>query len=184
MTSRRERARATCRPGIVSFLAVAVILTAFAGRARATPAAGEAAPALVIVEIGGVRFDLAALRDKVVVLNFWATWCAPCRLEMPQLDAFYARFHALGVEVVGISVDRVRERRDVADTARAVRYPVAILADATADGFGKPAVLPVTFVIDRRGVVRAVITPNTAVDVGKALEQAITPLLQEGLSAP
>jgi len=53
---------------------------------------GQPAPALVVQELNGQTFDLATLRGKVVVINFWATWCPPCRQEMPALDEFYRRY--------------------------------------------------------------------------------------------
>ncbi|MFZ0693126.1 MAG: TlpA disulfide reductase family protein [Alphaproteobacteria bacterium] len=158
-------------------LTSAWILAALAGPAGAAPAAGEPAPALVIPEIDGAHFDLAALRGKVVIVNFWATWCPPCREEMPALDAFYARFRTRGVEVLGISVDRSRDRQSVIEAAQAVHYPAAILADAETNGFGKPAVLPVTYIVDPTGIVRALMTPDTTAVTEDALERAVTPLL-------
>src|SRR5271169_6421012 len=126
----------------------ALMLAYLAGPAVAAPAAAEPAPALVVPELDGARFDLAAFRGKVVIVNFWATWCLPCRAEMPALGAFYSRFHARGVELVGVSVDQKRDRKIVEKAAQAMHYPVAILADAEANGFGKPAVLPVTYIVD------------------------------------
>jgi len=145
--------------------------------AAGAPRAGEPAPALVVPLVDGARFDLGALRGKVVIVNLWATWCPPCREEMPALDAFYTRFHARGVEVVGITVDRKRDRKAVLAAARAVHYPVALLADAEKNGFGKPAVLPVTCVVDRAGIVRAVLTPDSGALTEGSLERAVAPLL-------
>ena len=68
-----------------------------------------AAPALVATALDGQTFDLAKLRGKVVLVNFWATWCAPCRKEMPTLDAFYRRYRAQGFEMIGVSVDFARD---------------------------------------------------------------------------
>jgi thiol-disulfide isomerase/thioredoxin len=86
-----------------------VWLASAIGPARATPEIGEEAPALVVNALDGTTFDLAKLRGKVVLVNYWATWCAPCRKEMPKLDAFYRRYHARGLEIIGISIDFERD---------------------------------------------------------------------------
>src|ERR1700742_3004643 len=64
---------------------------------------GQPAPALVVQELNGQQFDLAAERGKVVMVNFWATWCPPCRKEMPMLNDFYQRYHSEGLELIGDS---------------------------------------------------------------------------------
>jgi len=158
-------------------LTSAWLLAGLARPAAAAPGAGAPAPRLVVPEIDGGRFDLAALRGKVVIINFWATWCPPCRKEMPALDAFYSRFHGRGVELIGISVDHGRDRKSVAKAAQEVQYPVAMLADAEANGFGKPGALPVTYIVDQAGTVRSVMTPDTVAVTEEALERAVTPLL-------
>ena len=81
--------------------------------AFASVTVGNAAPALVVPELDGQTFDLSALRGKVVIVNFWATWCPPCRKEMPALDAFYRRYHGNGLEMIGVSADRPHDRSDV-----------------------------------------------------------------------
>ena len=74
--------------------------------ARAAPEIGKAAPALVVTELDGQTFDLAKLKGKVVLVSYWATWCAPCRKDMPKLDAFYRSHHQQNLAMIGISVDR------------------------------------------------------------------------------
>ena len=106
-------------------------------QARAAPEIGKAAPALVITELDGQTFDLAKLRGKVVLVNYWATWCAPCRKDMPKLDAFYRSHHQQNLEIIGISVDRQGDLAKVRKVMASLAYPVAILKDITVDGFGR-----------------------------------------------
>ncbi len=116
---------------------------------------GRAAPALVVNQMGGSTFDLASLRGKVVVINFWATWCPPCRKELPALEAFYKEYHSKGVEPIGVSADRPHDRKEVEQAMQSLSYPVAMLEDAKDNGFGAPTTLPETFVVGGNGVVRA-----------------------------
>jgi len=137
---------------------------------------GEAAPGLVVPEVGGQTFDLSTLRGKVVILNFWATWCAPCREEMPALEAFYRRHRDGGLVVLGLSMDRSRDREAVGKLVHSVSYPIAIAADAKVNGFGASRTLPVTYLVDETGTVRARLTPDTPL-TEKRLEEVVLPLL-------
>ena len=138
---------------------------------------GQPAPPLTAVELDGGGFDLGALRGKVVVVNFWATWCPPCREEMPALDAFYRQYHDQGLDMIGISADRPRDRGDVVKMMHAFAYPAAMLRDAKVNGFGAPEALPVTFVIDRAGIVRAKFRADQMAVTEKSLAAAVLPLL-------
>jgi len=157
---------------------MAMILTIVgAGSVLAAAEVGQPAPALVVEELNGQNFDLAALRGKVVVINFWATWCQPCRREMPALDAFYRQYHGQGLEMIGLSADRPHERSDVTKVMQSFSYPAAMLDDVKADDFGDPSELPVTFIIDANGIVRAKFTPDQTLATEKSLSAAILPLL-------
>jgi thiol-disulfide isomerase/thioredoxin len=135
--------------------AVAVVWIASAcGPAGAAPEIGSAAPALVVTALDGTTFDLAKLRGKVVLVNYWATWCAPCRKEMPKLDAFYKRYRAQGLEIIGISIDFERDYEKARKAAQAVTYPTAVAKAITEDGFGIPKGVPITWIIDVDGKVR------------------------------
>ena len=115
---------------------------------------GQSAPAMVATALDGQTFDLHALRGKVVLVNFWATWCVPCRKEMPLLDQFYAQHREAGLVLIGISVDRPRDREKVRKMMSAFGYPAAMLTDIKTQGFDPPDGVPSTFVVDRSGVVR------------------------------
>jgi cytochrome c biogenesis protein CcmG, thiol:disulfide interchange protein DsbE len=138
---------------------------------------GQPAPALTAKELGGGTFDLAALHGKVVIVNFWATWCAPCRQEMPALNAFYQQHHAQGLEMIGISADLPRERSNVVKVMKAFSYPAAMLGDADVNGFGRPESIPVTYVIAADGVVRAKFSPDETGVTEQQLDKTVLPLL-------
>ena len=160
-----------------------MLLGGLARTARASVDIGKPAPSLVVDELSGQTFDLTALRGKVVVINFWATWCQPCRQEMPVLDSFYRRHHANGLDLVGLSVDRSRDREQVLTVMKSFSYPAAMLDDAKDNGFGMPSALPETFVVDANGVLRARFTPGETSVTEKALDDTVLPLLQQGSAA-
>jgi cytochrome c biogenesis protein CcmG, thiol:disulfide interchange protein DsbE len=125
-----------------------------AGSARAAPEMDKQAPALVVTALDGQVFDLEKLEGKVVLVSYWATWCAPCRKDMPKLDAFYRRYHAQNLEMIGISVDQPRDFGKVRKVTAALAYPVALLKDVSTDGFGPPEGVPITWIVDSEGKVR------------------------------
>jgi thiol-disulfide isomerase/thioredoxin len=143
--------------------------------AGAEPTIGKPAPALVVTELDGQTFDLGKLRGKVVLVNYWATWCLPCRKEMPRLDAFYRRYHDHGLELIGISIDRAQDREKVRKTMRVLTYPAVMANDISENGFGKTEGVPTTFVVDSGGTVR-----DKFIDVyDKLLKDVVIPLLPD-----
>ena len=142
---------------------------------------GQAAPALVVQEFNGHTFDLATEQGKVTIVNFWATWCPPCRKEMPALDAFYKRYHSQGVEMIGLSADRPRDRSEVAKVMQSFSYPAAMLDDAKSNGFDKSSALPVTYVIDKSGILRAKLIPDEKPLMEESLAEVVAPLLSRQL---
>jgi peroxiredoxin len=124
-----------------------------AGTATITPA-GEHPPApdFTLSTLSGTSLSLADLRGKVVLLNFWATWCMPCRKEMPAIEALYQRYKDRGLEVLAISLDKGSATVVEAFVQEmGVTYRVALDPSwATARTYGVRG-LPATFLIDRAG---------------------------------
>ena len=121
---------------------------------------GEPASKLLVRTLSGKDFDLQSYRGKVVVLHFWATWCSACQKEMPILSRFYEIYHHKNVELMALSVDRSRERKEVMMKAAAFPFLAAMISDARESGFGAVNSLPVTYVIDTKGKVIRVFQPG------------------------
>ena len=118
------------------------------------PSLGNA-PAYTLVTLDGDTIRSADLSGKVVVVNFWATWCAPCRLEMPSLQALHERTDSSEVVVLGLSTD-VGGGSSIRDflTERDITYPVGRATPEHRRAFGGIGGIPTTFVIDPEGVIR------------------------------
>ena len=116
---------------------------------------GRPAPPFSLVDLHGAKVDLARYRGKVVLLNFWATWCAPCRLEMPRFMQWQKEYGAQGLQVIGVSIDdSAPPARQFVDKMR-VSYPVVMGNARLGERYGGVLGVPVTFLIDRAGIVRA-----------------------------
>jgi thiol-disulfide isomerase/thioredoxin len=161
---------------------LALLACARAGAAGAE--VGAPAPPLVMRTLDGRDFSLAAQRGKVVVLNLWATWCPPCRAEMPLLESFSKAYAARNVLVFGASADDAHDRKDVVKVMKGFTYPAGLLFEASANGFGAPDVLPVTYVIDANGIIRARILPGRGALTEKELAGAVEPLLAHADQTP
>ena len=155
----------------------ALVLGVGVARAADAPTVGHAAPALIARQFDGQLLDLTAQRGHVVLLNFWASWCVPCREEMPQLDALAHEFHDRGLIVIGLSADDRHDRADALKVARNQSYALGMLSEATRNEFGSPRSLPLTYVIDGDGVIRTVLSANRGPVSAEALRSAVTALL-------
>ena len=106
-------------------------------------------PPLGLPTLGGGTSTLAAHRDKLVVVNFWATWCQPCTLEMPTLEALWRAYRARGLVVLAVSVDRGAPRPllDPYVSRLGLTFPILLDADMAASQAWRVASLPATFVV-------------------------------------
>ena len=129
--------------------------------AAGSPAALEDAPNFTVKELNGADASLAQYKGKVVLLNFWATWCEPCRVDIPWLIEFQNRYAARGFTVLGMAMDEggkkdvdpfVRDERFDADGQKlAMNYPILIGNDEVGDKFGGLLGLPTSVLISRDG---------------------------------
>jgi len=120
------------------------------------PRVGHSAPDFVLKPVNGSRLALSALHGQVVLLNFWATWCIPCRTEMPELQRWYLQHRSQRFVVVGF--DKQEGRGDVAPFLQKlhVTYPVVLDESGSVSAQYEVIGLPTTLVVDREGIVRAV----------------------------
>ena len=116
---------------------------------------------LTLKDLSGVEQSLQSLKGRIVVLNFWATYCVPCRTEMPELAAVQNEFAALGVQVIGVSTDAVADRAKVLQFVRETKVNFPIWIGGSSEHmikFGLGAALPGTVVIDREGRIAKIIS--------------------------
>ena len=159
-------------------LPAAFLIVAAAARGRpaaAAPPDRREAPAFSLRALDGRPLTLARFRGKAVLLNFWATWCAPCRAEIPRLVALQEKFAGRGLQIVGISLDDdLAPVRPAYDELR-MNYPVAVGDAALAERFGGILGLPVTFLVDCEGRIAS----KHEGEIDAAFERKIPPLLRE-----
>lgn len=165
------------------FLLLSGLLLIYVSPAAAQLQEGAPAPAVRAELLDGGRFDSLQQRGKVIVLNFWATWCKPCREEMPALDAFYRAHRAEGLELIAINIEGPGELAKVTRAMKDFSFPAALASNGATEGYGRLSRVPVTFVIDRRGVLRFDGFKFAKVLDLPTLEKIVTPLLRNSRDA-
>ena len=142
---------------------------------KAQPRKGDLAPELTLPDTQGKTFALSSLRGSVVLLDFWASWCRPCRENSPELVKLYAKFKGQGLQILGVSVDDNPSAWQRAVKVDKMTWPQVIVPAAEKNRvlstYGV-SYIPATFLMDRKGVLQEV-------DLrGGELEQAIQRLLK------
>lgn len=143
--------------------AAMVALIAFAATAVACPPAAEteagaesaAAPDFSVKDLQGADLSLAGYKGKVLVLNFWATWCSPCRKEIPDFIEAYREYKDKGLEILGLSVDETTAPALLEWTKKTgINYPIALATPEIVRDYEPGQYIPATIIVDRAGRLR------------------------------
>ena len=135
---------------LFTLLAAALVSACSSGKEKSAGVV-KPVPQFTLSSLNGKTVAMKDLSNKVVVIDFWATWCGPCREEIPHLNKLYSDYKGQGLEIVGISMD---DGPDVVkEFAREMRmeYPVVMGNEELAEQFGGILGLPTTFIVDRKG---------------------------------
>jgi peroxiredoxin len=132
----------------------AALLTA--GAAFAGVQKGQRAPEFSLPSLKGTTVTLGSMKGKVVLVDFWAQWCEPCKKELPQLDRLAKEYAAKGVVIVAVNIDKQRDNAERMVKQLGVSLPVLLdPAGSVAGSYDLPK-MPTSFVIDKKGIVRFV----------------------------
>ena len=150
----------------------------------ANPTTLMAAPDVTLMDIEGKDISLSQYKGKVVLVNFWATWCDPCRVEIPWLIEMQQKYSAKGFTVLGIAMDEEgakvvtpfvnKERFDVNGAQSQMNYPIVIGDDAAADKFGGLLGYPTSVLVNRDGkIIKRVTGIISADEIAKTIESQL-----------
>jgi cytochrome c biogenesis protein CcmG/thiol:disulfide interchange protein DsbE len=131
-----------------------------------SPLTGKPAPEFALEDLSGKKVSLSSYKGKAVLINFWATWCGPCKIETPWIIELRTKYAAQGFEVLGLSADDIdrgdaaklaTEKKEIARSVEQMKIPYPVLIDgATLDtAYGGLDELPTSFFVDKNGVVVA-----------------------------
>jgi len=144
----------TTVPGTSLLGAILVIFTV--STLAASSLEGQVAPDFVLRSATGENLRLSEYRGDVVLINFWATWCGPCRQEMPLLDDLYGRYKRVGFNLLGVNIDEDSRRAMQMVQELGVNFPVLFDENKEVSKLYEVEAMPVTILVDREGIVRHV----------------------------
>ena len=144
------------------------------------PREGFSAPNFTLDLLGGGEVTLSELRGKPVVLNVWATWCPPCRKEMPAIEKVYRSYKELGLVVIGLNLTSQDSEQAVSAFIQELdlTFPIALDRDGSVGDRYRPPGLPTTYFIDEQGVIQSVVVGGPMSET--LIQSRVEALFQEG----
>lgn len=141
---------------------------------------GKPAPPATLVTLDGKRISTTDLKGHVVILTFWATWCGPCRQELPLLSEYASQHAGQGLVVLGFTLDPAEALAKVQKVAQTLSFPVGLLENSTLPGYGRIWRIPVNFTIDPQGrLIDDGWKDKEPTWTAERLELIVTPLLKK-----
>jgi peroxiredoxin len=148
--------RSPARTAFALRIVACTVFAVIAGTASSAIAPATQAPDFTLHAMSGANLRLKEQRGRVVMVNFWATWCAPCRQEMPQLNRLYEKYRTSGFVLLGVNVDDDPSKASEVASKLGVTFPILLDADKTVSKLYDLSTMPSTVIIDRDGKVRYV----------------------------
>ena len=142
--------------GLKIILLGAVLSIFMASSLASSGLTGQTAPDFVLKSATGENLRLSEYRGDVVMINFWATWCGPCRQEMPLLDELYDRYQRVGFNLLGVNIDDDSRRAMAMVNELGISFPVLFDEDKKVSKLYEVEAMPLTILLDREGTVRHV----------------------------
>ncbi len=153
-----------------------VSIALWTSSAHAVPIIDEPAPPLKGVMFDGTPFDLNNYKGKVVMVNFFSSFCKICAYEIGNVETYYDEFKSQGLEVIALSIDRPDDKERSARMAKNYNLPGGMVSDLTESGFEKKYPTPTCYVFDRKGILRA---KHVGAKQPTFYREVIRPLLKE-----
>jgi cytochrome c biogenesis protein CcmG/thiol:disulfide interchange protein DsbE len=143
------------------------------GSSNDLPEVGKPAPNFQVTTFDGTKVSLSELKGQVVLINFWATWCGPCKRELPLLDAFYRARSQFGLKMFAVATEDSLSPQQLAPVQKVVSFP---MIKRFKGDYGKIKELPTNIIIDRAGIVRYAKAAMFELD---SINEQLIPLLKE-----